>query len=128
MNSNIKKWAVSLSAIALLCGISVLPIVNFDLQASAWEDYELVTSGTDGNFSFSIQDGKATLTDYTGSDAIVTIPEAVGTTTKTTPPQTVLFRSLLWNKPFTTTATLHPLPFRMVLQQLDTTRLPTVTI
>ena len=89
MNSNIKKWAVSLSAIALLCGISVLPIVNFDLQASAWEDYELVTSGTDGNFSFSIQDGKATLTDYTGSDAIVTIPEAVGTTTKTTPPQTV---------------------------------------
>lgn len=44
MNSNIKKWAVSLSAIALLCGISVLPIVNFDLQASAWEDYELVTS------------------------------------------------------------------------------------
>lgn len=89
MNSNIKKWAVSLSAIALLCGISVLPIVNFDLQASAWEDYELVTSGTDGNFSFSIQDGKATLTDYTGSDAIVTIPEAVGTTTKTTPPKTV---------------------------------------
>lgn len=59
-----KTLSVLLSLLMVLCTVTALPL-------SALAD-------TDGDFTYSVKDGKATITGYTGSDAELIIPSELG--------------------------------------------------